>query len=190
MIAGMLYGSVGLMLLTVLSARYWRRQMAQSRQTQSKLRDRLDIQNVELLEMTTDHSQLTQQRDNLERKVTQAEREFEVTLQNFEEQKNAQTQRYYIFDRLEPRPGRFWEAIVVCTGQETPAWQGHRSWKGQRRFLLVAEAEREARERVASRFPRKNGYEVRAVSACQIEGLSVNLATEGGAPRRTPASGS
>lgn len=187
MIAAMLYGSVGLMLLTVLSARYWRRQLSQSRQSQSKLRDRLDIQNGELLDVTTDHAQLTQQRDSLERKVTTAERELEVSLQHLEEQKNAPVQRYYIFDRMEPRPGRFWEAIVVCTAENIPNWQGHRVWSGQRKFLLVAETEREARERVASRFPRKGGYEVRKVGGCPVDGLSVNLATEGGAPRRNAA---
>ena len=71
--------------------------------------------------------------------------------------RTARPVRYHVFDRLEGRHGAIWLVTVDASGRGTP-------WTGRRRYLVVADTERLARERTQLRFSRTAGYQVAAVA--------------------------
>ncbi|AWK85719.1 hypothetical protein [Azospirillum thermophilum] len=176
----LLYCSLALMVLTVLSNRYWRRQLAQSRVAAAKLKGKADDLAVELTEISNEYTKLAQAEADMERRVTKAEQEMQAALIDLDNKRVAPLERYFVFERVDPRPGRFWEAAVRYTpaGVNLLDAGDHRGWTGVRRYLLVADTEREVRDRIGSRFPRKAGFEVIEVAACRLNGLVVNRISE------------
>lgn len=179
----MLYVSLGLMVLTVLSSRYWRRQIAATRQSQSRIREKLEELGRDVADVESDYARLATQYAELERKTAKAEQDMEAALLELEQKKAASPARYFVFDRLEPRQGRFWEAAVRCNNAPSGALSGQervgpRGWIGIRRFILIADNDRDVRERVAGRFPRKAGFDLLEVVPCRLDGLSVNRIAE------------
>ncbi|MBP2232038.1 hypothetical protein J2847_005363 [Azospirillum agricola] len=176
----MLYIALGLMVLTVLSNRYWRRQLVLTRIAMSKLKDKVDDAGKELTDAAADHAHLAQQHADMEKRVQKAEVDLQAALQELDQKKVAPLDRYFIFDRLEPRPGRFWEVAVrhSAAGMHLGDMRGFRGWSGIRRYILIADSERDARDRASSRFPRKVGFEVVEVAGCRVNGLSVSRIAE------------
>ncbi len=176
----MLYFALGLMVLTVLSNRYWRRQLTLTRVAMSKLKEKVDDVTKEVADVATDYAQLAQHHADMEKRVQKAEIDMQASLLELDQKKGAAMQRYFVFDRNEPRPGRFWEVAVRFhpTAVSFADQRGHRGWSGIRRFLLIADGERDARERVAARYPRKAGFEILEVAGCRLSGLTVNRISE------------
>lgn len=174
----LLYCALGLMVLTVLSNRYWRRQLVLTRIANGKLKEKVDEVTREVADVASDYAQLAHHYAEMEKRVGKAETDLQATLVEFEKKKAAPMDRYFIFDRQEPRPGRFWEVAVRCSPTISSEARGQRGWSGVRRYLLVSDGDREARDRVASRFPRRAGFEVVEVAGCRISGLSVNRIAE------------
>jgi len=176
----MLYFALGLMVLTVISNRYWRRQLALTRVAMAKLKDKVDDVTKEVADVASDYAQLAHHHAEMEKRVQKAEIDFQAAVLELEQKKAAPLDRYFIFDRLEPRPGRFWEVAVRYSpaGVSYGEMRGHRGWSGVRRYLLIADGERDARERVAARFPRRAGFEVVEVAGCRVNGLSVSRIAE------------
>ncbi|AWU97616.1 hypothetical protein [Azospirillum ramasamyi] len=176
----MLYFALGLMVLTVLSNRYWRRQLVLTRVAMSKLKEKVDDVTREVADVASDYGQLAQHHTDMEKRVQKAEIDMQAAILELDQKKGAAMQRYFVFDRNEPRPGRFWEVAVRFhpTAVSFVDQQGHRGWSGIRRFLLIADSERDARERVAARFPRKAGFEILEVAGCRLNGLTVNRISE------------
>ncbi|PWC39382.1 hypothetical protein [Azospirillum sp. TSO35-2] len=176
----MLYFALGLMVLTVLSNRYWRRQLVVTRIAMSKLKDKVDDVTREVADVASDYAQLAHNSAEMEKRVQKAEIDLQAAIQELEQKKDAPLNRYYVFDRNEPRPGRFWEVAVRFnpSGASFAEQRGYRGWSGIRRYLLIADGEREAQERVAARYPRKAGFEVVEVVGCRLNGLSVNRIAE------------
>jgi hypothetical protein len=116
----------------------------------------------------------------MEKRVQKAEIDMQAAILELDKKKSSAMQRYFVFDRNEPRPGRFWEVAVRChpTGVSLSDQRGYRGWSGVRRYLLVADGDREARERVAARYPRKAGFEIVEVAGCRLNGLTVNRISE------------
>ena len=176
----MLYFALGLMVLTVLSNRYWRRQLTLTRIAMSKLKEKVDDVTKEVADIATDYAQLAQHQAEMEKRVQKAEIDMQAAILELDQKKGAPMQRYFVFDRNEPRPGRFWEVAVRFqpTAVSFADQRGYRGWTGIRRFLLIADGERDARERVAARYPRKAGFEIVEVAGCRLNGLTVNRISE------------
>ncbi|CBS91223.1 hypothetical protein [Azospirillum lipoferum] len=176
----MLYFALGLMVLTVLSNRYWRRQLTLTRIAMSKLKDKVDDVTKEVADIATDYAQLAQHQADMEKRVQKAEIDMQAAILELDQKKGAPMQRYFVFDRNEPRPGRFWEVAVRFqpTAVSFADQRGYRGWTGIRRFLLVADGERDARDRVAARYPRQAGFEIVEVAGCRLNGLTVNRISE------------
>ncbi|TWA66443.1 hypothetical protein FBZ82_108108 [Azospirillum brasilense] len=174
----MLYLSLGLMVLTVLSNRYWRRQLEGLRQGQLRIREKMEEVGKDVEDIATAYSQITQKHAEAEKRALKAEQDMQAALNELEARQAAPVVRYHVFDRSEPRPGRFWEAAVRHVPSDATVMTGQRGWVGIRRCLLTAETEREVRERVSARYPRKAGFQVLEVVPCRVAGLSVNRIPE------------
>ncbi|CAO3382072.1 hypothetical protein [Azospirillum argentinense] len=174
----MLYLSLGLMVLTVLSNRYWRRQLESLRQAQIRIREKMEEVGKDVEDIATAYSQVSQKHAEAEKRALKAEQDMQATLNELEARQTAPVVRYHVFDRSEPRPGRFWEAAVRHVPSDATVMTGQRGWVGIRRCLLTAETEREVRERVSARYPRKAGFQVLEVVPCRVAGLSVNRIPE------------
>jgi len=138
-----------------------RRQLDTAGVSLGKLKESADEVGKEVADAAKDYATISQQVADAERRAAKAEQELAAALNELEVKKAEPTRRYYVFDRLEPRTGRFYEAAVRY--DRNAALQdrsAHRAWTGVRRYLLVAETEREARQRVSSRFQRTLGFEV------------------------------
>ncbi|CAO3427730.1 hypothetical protein [Azospirillum doebereinerae] len=174
----MMYVAVGLMVLTVISNRYWRRQLTLTRIAMSKLKDRVEQVTREVADVAADHAKLSQHCVEMEKRVQKAEIDLQAAILDLDKKKVAPMDRYFVFDRLEPRPGRFWEVAVRHSAVGTSYGDSRRGWAGIRRYLLIGDGERDVRERVGARFPRKAGFEVVEAAGCRISGLSVNRISE------------
>ncbi|WP_042696440.1 hypothetical protein [Azospirillum sp. B506] len=176
----MLYFALGLMVLTVLSNRYWRRQLVVTRIAMSKLKEKVEDVTREVTDVASEYGQLSQHFADMEKRVQKAEIDMQAAILELDQKKSAALERYFVFDRNEPRPGRFWEVAVRCQpiGISLAEQFGFRGWTGVRRFLLVADGDREARDRVAARYPRKAGFEIIEVAGCRLNGLTVNRISE------------
>jgi hypothetical protein len=184
----LLYAALGLMILTVLSNRFWRRQLVSARVSLTKLKESADEVTKDLSDAAKDYAAVNQQFADTERRIAKAEQDLAAATAELETKKAAPTQRYYIFDRMEPRPGRFFEAAVRYDPNAASEDRSvHRAWAGVRRYLLVAESERDARDRIGGRFTRKLGFEVVEVVGCRLAGLSSNRIAELSTFRRPSA---
>ncbi|MDQ2104281.1 hypothetical protein [Azospirillum isscasi] len=184
----MLYLSLGLMVLTVLSNRYWRRQLQTLRDAQLRIREKMEEVGKDVEDIATAYAQIAQKHADAEKRAQKAEQDMQAALNELEARRQAPTVRYHVFDRSEPRPGRFWEAAVRHVPTDaTVMTPGQRGWVGIRRCLLTAETEREVRDRVGARYPRKAGFQVLEVVPCRVAGLSVNRIPELSTFRRSAA---
>ncbi len=176
----MLYLSLGLMVLSVISNRYWRRQLAAMRSNQDKIKVKVDDATKEVADVAAVYAQLAHQHAETEKRVAKAEQEMQAALLELDKRRDGPVVRYYVFDRIEPRAGRFWEAAVRHTPADSPLQDRptHRTWTGIRRYVLIADTEREARERVEARFPRKGGFHLMDLAPCRLNGLAVNRIPE------------
>lgn len=184
----LLYVALGLMVLTVLSNRFWRRQLVSARVSLTKLKEAADDASKELSDAAKEYAAVDRHVGDAERRAAKAEQELATVLAEYEAKRTGPVQRYYVFDRMEPRQGRFYEATVRydpnAASEERVA---HRAWTGVRRYILVAETERDARERVGNRFTRKLGFEVVEVAPCRLAGLTINRIAELSTFRRATA---
>lgn len=178
MIGMMLYGSGALMVLAVISNRYWRRQLRKATASANKLKEKADDLTREVAEVASNYGSLSHDLAEIERRANKTEQELAAAIQELEAKRNAGTDRYYIFDRLEPRPGRFWEAAIRHQPGNVSERLHHRTWMGVRRYIVVADSDREARERIAARFPRKSGFELAHVIPCRVANLTVSRIQE------------
>ncbi|WP_051341112.1 hypothetical protein [Azospirillum halopraeferens] len=175
----LLYCSLGLMVLTVVSNRYWRSQIRRARAALRRAEEEAATVASDLADEARACQALGERVADAEQRAVRAEREAERAEAELAAMQHAAVERYYIFDRLEPRPGRFWEAVVSRT---LPG----RAIEPPRRYLVIADNERDARDRVAARFPAKAGYAVVGPLPCRLAGLTAPDQPEDG-PRRTRA---
>ena len=107
--------------------------------------------------------------DGLEETLAEAKRQNEALERHLDALQQAPVELYYVFDRLEARPGTIWEVAVrrapdaLYTSAAMAA-----SWRDGRTYLIVASNQKEALDRATQRFPRVNGYEVGTVLTCRL----------------------
>lgn len=180
----MLYLAFGLMILTVVSNRYWRSRHSSTTGTTRKAREKLEALSDDLETAARLCQHAAKEYAEAQARTAKAEQEMTLALARLEASRELPANRFYVFDRLEPRPGRFWEVAVRHLPQAQEERLPHRTWAGIRRYLLAAESEREARERISARFPRKAGFEIAEVRPSGLAALSVNPVTKASAFRR------
>lgn len=175
------YAAFAMVTLAVLLNRYWRRRIRRIRRDAEIARERVEETRKEITAVAAKFEGLAGDLDSTEARTETAASDIETLARELETLKNASMDRYYIFDRLEPRQGRFWEATI----RQPRADKSRPDWNG-RRYILVAENEREARRKVAARFPRQLGYEETRLVPCRIAGLSVNRVNESSSTFKRP----
>ncbi len=180
----LLYLAFGLMVLTVVSNRYWRARHTTTTGTTRKAREKLEALGEELETAARLYHQVSLEHAEAQNRTARAEQEMNQALAQLEASRTLPGNRLYVFDRLEPRPGRFWEVAVRHLPQAQEERLPHRTWTGIRRYLLAAGNDREARERVSARFPRKAGFEVVEIRPSALAGLTVNPVTQASPFRR------
>ena len=178
MIGMMLYISMALMVLAVVSNRYWHRQLVKTRDDVAKMRVKVENMQKDVASVAAAYATLAHDTADTQRRATRAEQEAAAALLELESKKQAGTDRYYIFDRLEPRPGRFWEAAVRHVPDAVIDRSAPVSWSTPRRYILIADTEKEARRRVAARMPRSQGFDLIHVVPCRIGNLQVSRISE------------
>ncbi|MGQ9372020.1 hypothetical protein [Azospirillum sp. ST 5-10] len=182
----LVYSAFSLMVLTVLSNRYWRGHIARCRSAVRRLQDEVEAATRDLRDAAQSCGELAQRFAEAEQRTLRSELEAGQVEAELEAMRQAAVERYYVFDRLEPRSGRFWEAAIRRSADGSP--RGHRrpppsqSWSGVRRYLLVADGERDARERVTARFQAKAGFDVAELMPCRLAALAVNRAGDAALP--------
>lgn len=168
------YAAFAFTVLAVLSNRYWRRQIRRTKAEGERSREKADTIAREIAAVSTQYAALSHDMSTTEARIERTTMEVETLSQDLEKLKRGGPDRYYIFDRLEPRQGRFWEVSVRFSMDQAGERLHHRTWNGIRRYIVVAENERDAKHRAGLRFPRKSGFEVVQVIACRLNNLSVN----------------
>ena len=183
------YAAFAFTVLAVLSNRYWRRQIRRSHMEGEKSREKSESIAKEIATVSSQYASLSHDLSTTEARAERTTQEVTVLAQELETLKKAGTDRYYIFDRLEPRQGRFWEVSVRYHSDQISGRLYFRNWPGVRRYIVVADNERDARHRAGLRFPRKAGFEVIQAIPCRLSNLSVNRVNDFSTFRRPGAAG-
>jgi len=175
------YAAFAMIALAVLLNRYWRRRLRRIRRDAERAREQVEEVRKEVSAVAARYEALAGDMDSTTARTETTTSDIETLSREAEDLRGASMDRYYIFDRLEPRQGRFWEATI----RQPRADKSRPDWNG-RRYILVAENERDARRKVAARFPRQLGYEETKLIPCRIAGLSINRVNEGASTFRRP----
>lgn len=172
------YAAFALTVLAVLSNRYWRRQIRRTRADAEKWKEKADELAKDVAAVASHYAALSHDLSLTESRVKRTDQEVTTLAAEFDALKQAGTDRYYIFDRLEPRQGRFWEVSIRYHPELAGERLHHRTWNGLRRYIVITDNEREAKQRSASRFPRKSGFEVAQIIPCKLANLTVSRISE------------
>lgn len=175
------YAAFAMITLAVLLNRYWRRRIRRIRRDAERAREQVEDVRKEVSAVAARFETLAADMESTSARTDTATTDIETLSRELEDLKSASMDRYYIFDRLEPRQGRFWEATI----RQARADKSRPDWNG-RRYILVAENERDAHRKVAARFPRQLGYEETRLVPCRIAGLSINRVNDGASTFRRP----
>jgi hypothetical protein len=164
----MLQGVLALVVLNVLVSRFAHRRNNAHRE---------QLENDEIAVRQLDYKILeAQRRENNEREkiealkdsIVSAENLLETVEKELEAARKAPPDLYFIFDRLEPRPGIIWE-VMVSRNMDVPLnARSAAVWKQPRRYLIAAKTPKEAHDRATQRFFEKTGLKVDSVSPCAL----------------------
>lgn len=178
------YAAFAMVTLAVLLNRYWRRRIRRIHRDAERAREQVEEVRKEVQAVSGKFEALSNDMEATEARTDTATGDIENLTKEVEALKASAMDRYYIFDRLEPRQGRFWEATI----RQPRADRSRPDWASGRRYILVAENERDAQRKVAARFPRQLGFEEMKMAACRISGLSINRVNESSSTFRKPDS--
>lgn len=167
------YLSLFMVALAVASNRYWRRQLAKAEQQYEAAKKTADKVSKEVGVTASECTNLTSDLNALTKRADRAEQEHQVLTGELQKRKNAPTDRYYVFERVQPRPGAFWEVAVRCVYGDDPA-----RWNGVRSYMLIADNEGAALRRAQARFSVQQGYQVVQAAPSRVVGLSISRVEE------------
>ncbi len=168
MIFVLLQGLFLLIVLNVLFMRYVRRRSEDTKQALSTEEAELATIDRRIVEahhaVRVAQNRLTALGDNVqtaEAAVASAQKELATV-------REAPIERYYVFDRMEPRIGVIWEARVRLLPDPMTDRRLLEAWKADRVYLIVAGSHSEAEERMQQRFSRASGFEVYNIVPCPL----------------------
>lgn len=169
MTALFLYGAVLLMVASVMVNRFGQRRAAQAAKRLQNDENTLRSLDTKLLETARHLQQNRQQAGNLDDQITDVRLAIDNLNDRLEKTKAAPMERYYIFDRLDTRPGTIWAMQIGRTG-DAPLSDARlaAAWRMPRTYLIVAGNQREAMDRAAQRFPRNSGFDIGLAAPCHL----------------------
>lgn len=157
-----------LIVLNVMISRYARRRHEihrnQLNSDETKLRQ-LDQKIVEA--QRREQVQQTRGRE-LGDAVAAAKEQLAAAERELDALRKAPPDLYFVFDRLEPRPGIIWEVSVSRTPDVPLSPRMSAIWKQPRRYLIAAKTPKEAQDRASARFFEKTGLMVERVEPCAL----------------------
>jgi hypothetical protein len=171
------YLSLFMVILAVLSNRYWRRQMKKAEEAYEEVKRAADRVAKEMAAVAAECTGLSGDLSALSKRAERAETEYQAALAEYQKRKNAPTERYYVFERAQPRPGAFWEVAVRCVNGESPG-SDRQTWPGVRTYMMIADSEGSALRRAQARFPPQAGYQVIQAIPSRVAGLSISRIEE------------
>lgn len=173
------YLSLFMVILAVVSNRYWRRQLVKADQTYDQVKLAAEKVAKEVAVVAAECTGLTSDLSALTKRANKAELEHQALAAELQKRKQAAVERYYVFERVQPRPGAFWEVAVRCVnGEETPDRAGRMVWPGVRAYMLIADSEGAALRRAQARFSAQHGYQVVQAIPSRVAGLTISRVEE------------
>lgn len=187
MIALLLYGAVSLIVFSAILTRLGLRRAAAARRAMEAEEKALSTIGTEVEGITQTLYEAQEKLNGLDTRLGEVQTALAAAERQLAAAKNTPAERYYVFDRLDPRPGTIWEVPVTHTAGE--ANHSHRMapvWGGTRRYLVVATNRREAQDRLIQRYPKSYGFEVGQPFPCALFNGKPGGTGDGPAPLASP----
>lgn len=188
MIALLLYGAVSLIVFSAILTRLGLRRAATARRAMEAEEKALSTIGTEVEGITQTLYEAQETLNGLDTRLGEAQAALAAAERQLAAAKNTPAERYYVFDRLDPRPGTIWEVPVTHTAGE--ANHAHRLapvWGGTRRYLVVGTNRRDALDRLLQRYPKSYGFEVGQPFPCALFTGKPAGSGDGPAPLLSPA---
>jgi hypothetical protein len=167
MTALFLYAAVLFMVGSVLVNRIGQRRMAAARKSLTEEENALTSLEREIVEHAQKLNQIQERETTLDDQLHSARLAVEHLTEKFDEARAAPVERYYIFDRLDARPGSIW-SLEVRRADDAGNVRMAAAWPIPRTYLIVASTPREAADRAVQRFPRNQGFEIGNAVPCHL----------------------
>lgn len=164
MMVTLIYTMVGLLALSIIISRASRRQVDAARKALAADEAVLATAGLSLQEALRALHDAEQRHSGQDGRLEQAQAQVNSAQQALDAAREAPVERYHVADRLEPRPGTLW-SVTVTRSADGP---GPAPWTGERVILVSATGQSEAMERMALRYPRSAGFEIRSATPCPL----------------------
>lgn len=168
------YVSLILVVLAVLSNRYWHRQLKKTREKYETVKRNAEDVTRQMGNVARECTSLASDLSALTKRADKANKEYEYLEAELGRRKAAPMERYHIIDRSEPRSGAFWEVAIRCTGTSEADYVGRPYWPGVKTYLVIADSDVNAARRAQTKFPLQTGYQVVQAVPCRITGLAIS----------------
>lgn len=168
MIALLLYGAVSLIVFSAILTRLGLRRAAASRRAMEAEERTLATIGTEVEEITRALYDAQDRVNGLDTRLGEAQAALQAAERQLAAARTMPAERYYVFDRLDPRPGTIWEVPITHGGEANHAHRMAAVWGGTRRYLVVAGTRREAMDRLTQRYPKSYGFEVGGPVPCAL----------------------
>lgn len=188
MIALLLYGSVALIVFSAILTRLGLRRATTARRAMETEEKALSTIGTEVEGITQTLYEAQETLNGLDTRLEEVQAALAAAERQLATAKNTPAERYYVFDRLDPRPGTIWEVPVThAAGEANHAHRLAPVWGGTRRYLVVAANRRDALDRLLQRYPKSYGFEVGQPFPCVLFNGKPGSTGGGPAPLPTPA---
>lgn len=188
MTALLLYGAVSLIVFSAVLTRLGLRRAAASRRAMEAEERTLASIGTEVEGITQTLYEAQERLNGLDARLTEAQAALLAAERQLAAARSTPAERFYVFDRLDPRPGTIWE--VPVTHMAESANHSHRMaavWGGTRRYLVVANSRREALDRLLQRYPKSYGFDVGSPFPCALFSDKPGRTGDGPVPLHSPA---
>lgn len=186
----MLQAVLALVVVNVLVSRYAHRRNAAHREQLFSDESAVRQLDYKILEAQRREHVARQKIEALNDSVDVAERQLAAAEKELDAARKAPPDLYYVFDRLEPKPGIIWEVAISRSSDVPMQARTSAAWSQPRRYLVAAKTPKEAHDRAAQRFFDKTGLKIDNVAPCSLfapkrpEGVDAGDAGDGAAPAR------
>lgn len=164
----MLQAVLALVVVNVLVSRYAHRRNAANRDQLFADETAVRQLDYKILEAQRAEHLAKQKMEALKDSIDVAERQLASAEKDLEEERKAPPDLYYIFDRLEPKPGVIWEVMVSRSADVPMPARTAAAWRQPRRYLIAAKTPKEAHDRATQRFFDKTGLMIANVVPCPL----------------------
>lgn len=168
MIALLLYGAASLIVFSAILTRLGLRRAAASRRAMEAEERALATVGTEVEEITRALYDAQDRLNGLDTRLGEAQAALQAAERQLATARTLPAERYYVFDRLDPRPGTIWEVPITHGGEANHTHRMAAVWGDTRRYLVVAGTRREATDRLTQRYPKSYGFEVGTPVPCPL----------------------